>query len=72
MANSHKKRWNRQLKLRKLFFQIYMKKTNCKNYYILFLEKEKIKFEKKITKKKILVYDVPLIYETKSENNYDR
>ena len=32
---------------------------------------EKKKFENTNLKKKILVYDVPLIYETKSEKDYD-
>ena len=36
-----------------------------------FLKKEIKKFEKKNNEKKILVYDIPLIYETKSQNNYD-
>ena len=36
-----------------------------------YLEKELIKFENTNKKKTILVYDVPLIYETKSEKKYD-
>ena len=36
-----------------------------------YLEIELNKFENLNNNKKILVYDVPLIYETKSEKNYD-
>ena len=36
-----------------------------------YLEIEKSKFINVNFKKKILVYDVPLIYETRSENQYD-
>ena len=35
------------------------------------VNKRKLSFEKKNKNKKILVYDVPLIYETNSQKNYD-
>ena len=60
-----------KLKLRKIIFSNLYEKNKLQKLLYPFLEKEKIKFEKKNHKKKILVYDVPLIYETKSENNYD-
>ena len=60
-----------KLKLRKIIFSNLSEKNKLQKLLYPFLEKEKIKFEKKNHKKEILVYDVPLIYETKSENNYD-
>ena len=60
-----------KLKLRKIIFSDLHEKNKLQKLLYPFLEKEKIKFEEKNHKKEILVYDVPLIYETKSENNYD-
>ena len=47
MANSHKKRWNRQIKIKKNYFSNLYKKTNCKNYYILFRKRLNLKKSQK-------------------------
>ena len=47
-----------KLKLRKIIFSNLYEKNKLQKLLYPFLEKEKIKFEKKNHKKKILVYDV--------------
>ena len=54
--------------LRKIIFSNEKEKKNWNNYYTLLVEAKNLRG---LTKKKLLVYDVPLIYETKSEKNYD-
>ena len=49
-----------------------MKKKKLENLLYPFLENELQKFETINYKEKILVYDVPLIYETKTEKRYDK
>ena len=48
-----------------------MRKKKLEELLYPYLKIEKKKFENTNLKKKILVYDVPLIYETKSEKDYD-
>ena len=49
-----------------------MKKKKLEKLLYPYLEIELKKFEKINYKKNILVYDVPLIYETKTEKRYDK
>lgn len=58
-------------KLRKIIFTHKSEKKKLENLLYPHLKTEQRKFEKMNYKEKILVYDVPLIYETKSEKNYD-
>ena len=58
-------------KLRTIIFSNKREKKKLEEILYPCLKTELKKFENKNKKKKILVYDVPLIYETKSENKYD-
>ena len=58
-------------KLRKIIFTHKSEKKKLENLLYPYLKIEQKRFEKMYYKEKILVYDVPLIYETKSEKNYD-
>ena len=58
-------------KLRSIIFSHKKEKKKLEDLLYPYLKVEKERFENKNHKKKILVYDVPLIYETKSENNYN-
>ena len=49
-----------------------MKKKKIENLLYPYLEIKLKKFEKKNYRQNILVYDVPLIYETKTEKKYDK
>ena len=60
-----------KLKLKTIIFSNKDEKKKLEKILYPYLEKEKKEFEKINFKKTILVYDVPLIYETKSEKNYD-
>ena len=60
-----------KLILRKIIFSNKNEKKKLENLLYPYLKIEKVKFEEKNCNKKVLVYDVPLIYETKSEKNYD-
>ena len=60
-----------KLKLRKIIFSDKNEKRKLEELLYPYLKIEKKKFENTNLKKKILVYDVPLIYETKSEKDYD-
>lgn len=60
-----------KLKLRSIIFSNKNEKKKLEKLLYPYLEKELIKFENTNKKKTILVYDVPLIYETKSEKKYD-
>ena len=56
---------------KKLKSIIFTNKEHLEKLLYPYLEIERKKFEKFNNTSSILVYDVPLIYETKSENNYD-
>ena len=58
-------------KLRTIIFSSKREKKKLERILYPCLKTELKKFENKNNEKKILVYDVPLIYETKSENEYD-
>ena len=58
-------------KLRSIIFSNRYEKIRLEKLLYPYLEIEKDKFEKTNYKKNILVYDVPLIYETKTEKKYD-
>ena len=58
-------------KLKSIVFSNKKEKKNLENLLYPYLEEEKGKFLDINSKKKILVYDIPLIYETKSQNQYD-
>ena len=58
-------------KLKSIIFSNKYEKLRLERLLYPYLEKEKDRFEKTNYNKNILVYDVPLIYETKSEKNYD-
>ena len=60
-----------KLKLRSIIFSHKKEKKKLEGLLYPHLKIEKKRFESRNKKKKILVYDVPLIYETRSENNYD-
>lgn len=60
-----------KLKLRKIIFSNKNEKRKLEELLYPYLKIEKKRFENTNLKKKILVYDVPLIYETKSEKDYD-
>ena len=58
-------------KLRSIIFSHKSEKKKLEKLLYPCLNIERARFENKNYGKKILVYDVPLIYETKSEKNYD-
>ncbi len=58
-------------KLKSIIFSDKYEKIRLEKLLYPYLEIEKNKFEKINYKKNILVYDVPLIYETKTEKQYD-
>ena len=58
-------------KLKSIIFSNKSEKKKLEKLLHPFLDIEKIKFEKTNHYKKILVYDVPLIYETKSDKKYN-
>ena len=58
-------------KLKSIIFSNKYEKIRLEKLLYPYLEIEKDIFEKTNYKKNILVYDVPLIYETKSEKKYD-
>ena len=60
-----------KLKLREIIFSNNIEKKKLENLLYPYLEIELQKFEESYSKENILVYDVPLIYETKSEKKYD-
>lgn len=60
-----------KLKLRTIIFSNKSEKKKLEKLLYPYLEVEFDKFEKTNYNKKILVYDVPLIYETNSEKKYD-
>ena len=57
--------------LKSIIFSNKCEKVQLEKLLYPYLEIEKDRFEKKNYNKNILVYDVPLIYETKTEKNYD-
>ena len=60
-----------KLKLRSIIFTDKKEKIRLEKLLYPYLRIEKEKFEHFNYNQKILVYDVPLIYETKSHKNYD-
>ena len=58
-------------KLKSIIFCNKTEKKKLENLLYPYLNKEIKKFENKNKNENILVYDVPLIYETKSEKKYD-
>ena len=58
-------------KLKSIIFSNKCEKVRLEKLLYPCLEIEKDKFEKKNYNKNVLVYDVPLIYETKTEKKYD-
>ena len=58
-------------KLKSIVFSKKREKSKLEKLLYPYLVKERNSFEKKNQRKKILVYDVPLIYETGSQKNYD-
>ena len=58
-------------KLKSIIFSNKYEKVRLEKLLYPYLEIEKDKFEKTNFNKNILVYDVPLIYETKTEKKYD-
>lgn len=58
-------------KLRSIIFSNKKDKRKLESLLYPYLKIESNKFEDLNHRKKILVYDVPLIYETKTEKNYD-
>ena len=61
-----------KMKLREIIFSNNMEKKKLENILYPYLEIELKKFETINHKKNILVYDVPLIYETHTEKRYDK
>ena len=59
-------------KLKEIIFSNNSEKKKLEKLLYPYLEIELKKFEKINYKKNILVYDVPLIYETKTEKRYDK
>ena len=59
-------------KLREIIFSNKKEKKKLERLLYPYLEVERKKFERANCKKEILIYDVPLIYETKSEKKYDK
>ena len=66
-----KKNFIDKVKLRSIIFSNNSEKKKLEKLLYPYLEIELKKFENINYKEKILVYDVPLIYETKSEKKYD-
>ena len=60
-----------KLKLRSIIFSNNKEKKKLEKILYPYLQIEKDKFDKTYHNKKILIYDVPLIYETKTQKNYD-
>ena len=60
-----------KLKLREIIFSDSIEKKKLEKLLYPYLEIELKKFETTNYKENILVYDVPLIYETKTEKRYD-
>ena len=60
-----------KLQLKSIIFSNKHEKIRLEKLLYPYLEIEKDRFEKENYNKDILVYDVPLIYETKTENKYD-
>ena len=60
-----------KLKLRSIIFSDNKEKKKLEKILYPYLQIEKDKFDKTYHNKKILIYDVPLIYETKTQKNYD-
>ena len=60
-----------KLKLRSIIFSNKKEKKRLERLLYPYLKIVKEKFEEKNYNKEILIYDVPLIYETKSEKEYD-
>ena len=60
-----------KLKLRSIIFSEKNEKKKLEELLYPYLKVEKERFENTNYKEKLLVYDIPLIYETKSENDYD-
>ncbi len=58
-------------RLKTIIFSSLNEKEKLEKILYPYLKVEKSHFEKIYSKKKILIYDVPLIYETKSESEYD-
>ena len=61
-----------RLKLRKIIFSNNIEKKKLEKLLYPYLEIELKMFETTNYKKNILVYDVPLIYETRTEKRYDK
>ena len=61
-----------KLKLREIIFSNNTEKNKLEKLLYPYLEIELKKFEAANDKKNILVYDVPLIYETKTDKRYDK
>ena len=61
-----------KLKLREIIFSNNTEKNKLEKLLYPYLEMELKIFEAANDKKNILVYDVPLIYETKTEKRYDK
>tara|TARA_Y100000022_G_C13058019_1_gene287527 strand:+ start:18 stop:632 length:615 start_codon:yes stop_codon:yes gene_type:complete len=61
-----------KLKLREIIFSNRIEKKKLEKLLYPYLEIEFKKFETTNYNKNILVYDVPLIYETKTEKRYDK
>ena len=66
-----KKNYIDKLKLRSIIFSNNLEKKKLEKLLYPYLNIELKKFENINYKENILVYDVPLIYETKSEKKYD-
>ncbi len=66
-----KKDYIDKLKLREIIFSNNTEKKKLERLLYPYLNIERKKFETVNYKEKILVYDMPLIYETKTEKNYD-
>ena len=60
-----------KLRLKKIIFSDRREKKRLEKLLYPCLQIEKNKFEETNRNKRIVAYDVPLIYETKSEKNYD-
>ena len=58
-------------KLKSIIFSKKRERKKLENLLYPYLEIEKDKFTKINFEEKVLVYDIPLIYETKSEKQYD-
>jgi dephospho-CoA kinase len=61
-----------KLKLRQIIFSNNVEKNKLEKLLYPYLEIELKMFEAANDKRSILVYDVPLIYETKTEKRYDK